>query len=117
MSEEQDKVVIVDSLSPWERRLDKHGWPVIFLVIFGLCTRSVVLWVAPYADMAVTKHFEGFDKMIVTQGQIAETQNKQAENGRELVEISRQHRDQTEQIGKKIDEVHRAVIRSPDTGK
>ena len=91
------------------------------LVIFGLCVRSLVMWVAPKADMAITKHFEGFDKMIQTQGEIAgtqtkivETQQAQAENGRMFVEISKQHRDQTEVIGRKLDEVHRAVVTKTD---
>jgi predicted transcriptional regulator len=52
--------------------------------------------------------------MSETQISIAKSIDKQAENGRQFVEISKQHRDRTDQMAKQLDDVHQVIVRKKD---
>ena len=112
MSDDEKKTVVVDYFTPWERRLNQHGWPTLLLILVGLFAWRFSDWFQPKIDEAITAHF-AFMKAV------KETQEKQAENGSEFVKqqavitdiLDRQER-RTEEMADKIKDVHRAVIKA-----
>lgn len=112
MADDEAKPIVVDSFSPWERRLEKHGWPTLLLCIGGLIMWRVMSWFGPKIDEGLNAHFSFMKKT-------EETQAKQAENGKELAEqqikigeiLDRQER-RTEEMADRIKDVHKAVIKA-----
>jgi hypothetical protein len=112
MTDEKDKTVVVDYFTPWERRLEKHGWPTLVLCIVGFCIWRFSGWFQPKIDEAINAHFRFMEA-------IKSTQEKQAENGSEFVKqqtaiteiLDRQER-RTEEMADRIKDVHKAVIKA-----
>lgn len=112
MSADETKPIVVDSFTPWERRLAQHGWPTLILcgVVFVLWRFSD--WFQPKIDEAINAHFRFMEA-------IKSTQEKQAENGSEFVKqqtaiteiLDRQER-RTEEMADRIKDVHKAVIKA-----
>jgi hypothetical protein len=105
----------------WDRRaklLNSVGVPVIALLWIGWMIWRGTVWAAPIAESIAKQHIESLQQMgstqteiVGTQKQIASSIDKQAENGRELVEMNRKHLDITGVLSKQIDDVHRAIVR------
>lgn len=112
MAEDEQKTVVVDSFTPWERRLNKHGWPTLLLALVGLFFWRFTDWFQPKIDEAITAHFRFMEA-------VKQTQEKQAENGAEFVKqqtaitdiLDRQER-RTEEMADRIKDVHSAVIKA-----
>jgi hypothetical protein len=112
MSDEQQKTITVDYFTPWERRLEKHGWPTLLLIIVGLAGWRFSHWFQPKIDEAITAHFS-FMKAV------QETQEKQAENGAEFVtqqkaitSILGRQEEITKEMAHQLKDVHEAVIKA-----
>lgn len=113
MSDDETKTVVVDSFSPWERRLEKHGWPTLLLIIGGFVVWRISVWLQPKIDESITAHFKFMEA-------VKSTQEKQAENGAEFVKqqtaiteiLDRQER-RTEEMADRIKDIHtHAVIKA-----
>lgn len=111
MSDEQQKTITVDYFTPWERRLEKHGWPTLLLIIFGLVIWRLSHWFQPKIDEAITAHFKFMEA-------IKSTQEKQAENGSEFVSqqkaitsILGRQEEITKEMAGQLRDVHQAVVK------
>ena len=110
-SDSANNTIVVDSFSPWERRLEKHGWPTLLLcIVFFVGWRSSD-YLIPKLDKGFDKHFEFIDNAT-------KTLEKQAENGTVLATqqtkitdiLDRQER-RTEEMADKIKEVHKTIVK------
>ena len=99
-----------DFISPWERRLKEHGWPVVLLVIPGICAWRTSVWIAPRAEQALDKHIELLDTLKVE----SPKQTAAQKESRDAVDSI----DKTLQAYKAnidlIPEIHKRVIRPND---
>ena len=112
MSEENQPIqpIVVDSFSPWERRLEKHGWPTLLLSIVGLFIWRFSDWFQPKIDEAINAHFRFMEA-------VKSTQEQQAINGHELATqqtrisqiLDRQER-RSEEMADRLRDVHQAVM-------
>lgn len=119
MSEDEKKTAD-EWLDKWQRRsqlINQIGWPTLIIIAIGFGIRASFFWAAPIVEMVAKKHVETLGVMEETQRQIAGSIEKQAENGREFVAISKQHRDSTDAMAKKLDEVHRVIVRPVKPGE
>lgn len=102
-----------DIIGKWERRFEKHGWPAGFLVLIVFCIWQIVSWFAPLLHETFVAHWTYLKKS-------SETQEQQVENGKilatqisKLAEISDRQERRCEDIARKTDEVHHAVVKAP----
>lgn len=109
--DEEQHAIIVDSFSPWERRLEKHGWPTLLLLIVGLVAWRFSDWFQPKVDEAINKHFTFMEA-------VKSTQEKQAENGSVLAtqqtkigEILERQERRTEEMADRIKDVHKTIVK------
>jgi hypothetical protein len=112
MTDEKDKTVVVDYFTPWERRLEHHGWPTLLLIIVGIFIWRFSHWFQPKIDEAITAHFKFMDA-------VKTTQEKQAENGAEFVKqqtaitnILGRQEEITKEMAHQLKDVHEAVIKA-----
>ncbi|HEY0985185.1 MULTISPECIES: hypothetical protein [unclassified Schlesneria] len=102
--------ITVDYFSPWERRLEKHGWPTLLLILVGLFLWRFSDWFQPKIDEAINAHFRFMEA-------VKSTQEQQAINGHELATqqtrisqiLDRQER-RDEEMADRIKDVHKAVM-------
>ena len=107
MTEEKSEVDLF--FDKWERRftfLNRVGWPTFLLFIFGLLFWKFCVWIGPICEKVANEHCNFVQKT-------SETQQIQANNGREMVEVSRQQQELLESVSKRLDELHRIMTRGP----
>ena len=109
--QQQTQHIVVDSFSPWERRLEKHGWPTLMLVAMLLLGWRITSWLQPKIDESIKEHFAFMRKTT-------ETQEKQAENGaaiatqqEKISDILSRQEQRTVEISERLRDVHQAVIK------
>lgn len=89
---------------------------LVGFMIWGV--RSAFVWGAPIARELAHEHIaflrgtkESQDVIAGSVVRIDSSIEKQAENGHQLVEISKAHQLRTEEIAKQVNEVHRVIVR------
>ena len=102
-----------DALSPWERRLEKHGWPTLLVAIGFVVLWRFTVWFQPKLDTTIDAHWEFLKSTQETQLQQAENGKQIATQTSRLAEISDRQEKRTEEIAKRVGEVHRAVVKQP----
>ena len=128
MSGTEDSETITDPLTLiWKQRIalgksvfNYFGLPLIALAIVTggvvIGVREVYFWGRPIAEQIAKQHVDTLREVSETQGSIAKSIETQAENGREFVIISKQHRDRTDAMAKQLDDVHQVIVRKKDNG-
>lgn len=108
-----DSVSNEDVLSAWERRLEKHGWPTLLVLIGFLLLWRFMVWFQPKLDSTIEAHWQFLKATQETQLQQAENGKQMAAQTSRLAEISDRQERRSEEIAKQVGEVHRAVLRQP----
>jgi hypothetical protein len=98
---EKTSIVIPDNLIKF---LDKNGWPTFLVFTFGMIGWNLITWLQPRFDKLLSNHFE-------TVKSLTETQAQQVENGKKLIDIANMESLKTTDISKKVDDVHRVIVR------
>jgi hypothetical protein len=119
---DQDTETITDPLTLiWKQRtgliirlMNFFGLPLLLLLLAGWGVHSAWFWATPIAEQIAKQHIATLKEMSETQGAIAKSIEKQAENGREFVLISKQHRDRTDEMAKQLNDVHQVIVRKKD---
>ena len=88
----------------WVKMLDRHGWPTFLVFIIGMAGWNFTTWLKPRFDRFLDNHFE-------TVNSLTETQAKQVQIGEKLIDIARSESEKTTDISKKVDDVHRVIVR------
>ena len=128
MSGKEDSETITDPLTlVWKQRIalgkslfNTFGFPLIALAIvcggITIGIREIYFWGRPIAEQIAKQHVETLKGVVDTQTSIAKSIETQAENGREFVIISKQHRDRTDEMAKQLNDVHQVIVRKKDNG-
>ena len=98
---EKTSIVIPDNLMKF---LDKNGWPTFLVFIIGMAGWNFTTWLKPRFDRLLDNHFE-------TVKSLTETQAQQVKNGEQLIGIAKAEAEKTTDISKKVDDVHRVIVR------
>ena len=98
---EKTSIVIPDNLMKF---LDKNGWPTFLVFIFGIIAWNLITWLQPRFDRLLNNHFD-------TVKSLTETQAQQVKNGEQLIGIAKSEAEKTTDISKKVDDVHRVIVR------
>jgi len=122
---EQDSETITDPLTLlWKQRINLlvrvmnfFGLPLILLVLIALGVRSFWFWSTPLAEAIAKQHIETLKEMSDTQISIAGSIGKISDNGKELIQVQKDHRDVTAAIAKQLNEVHDVIVRKPTAAK
>lgn len=102
-----------DALSAWERRLEKHGWPTLLVMVGFIVLWRFMVWFQPKLDSTIDAHWQFLKSTQETQLQQAENGKQMAAQTSRLAEISDRQERRSEEIAKQVGDVHRAVVRQP----
>lgn len=96
-----------DFLTPWERRLEKHGWPTLMVIIGGLVLWHVWSWVAPRLE----KSFDNHNALVET---IRIESPKQTEAMKDTRDAVQSTSEALKVIVPKIEDIHKRTMQRQD---